>query len=64
MWGRAEGRGRRGYSAKRRSDPEVANPEVKVQVRDLVRIVGIVTPFVPRAVSIPEKKIVLSSPRC
>ena len=37
-----------GYSAKRCSDPEVANPEVKVQVRDQVRVVGIVTPFAPR----------------
>ena len=42
------GGGRRGYSVKRSSDPEVANPEVKVQVRDVVRVVGIVTPFAPR----------------
>ena len=30
------------------SDPRVANPEVKVQVRDLVRAVGIVASFAPR----------------
>ena len=34
--------------AKRSSDIWVAYPEVKVQVRDLVRVVGIVSPFVPR----------------
>ena len=33
--------------AKRSSDTRVAYPEVKVQVRDLVRVVGIVTPFDP-----------------
>ena len=42
------GVGWRGYSAKRSSDPEVANAEVRVQVRDLVRDVGIVTPFASR----------------
>ena len=36
-WGR--------HVAKRRSDPRVAYTEVKVQVRDLVRNVGIVDPF-------------------
>ena len=30
------------------SDPRIAYPEVKVQVRDLVRVVGIVAPFAPR----------------
>ena len=34
--------------AKRSSDPRVAYPEFKVQVRDLVRIVGMVDPFAPR----------------
>ena len=34
--------------AKRSSDPRVAYPEVKVQVRDLVRVVGIVSPVAPR----------------
>ena len=35
--------------AKRSSDPREAYPEVKVQVRDLVRVVGIVaTFFTPR----------------
>ena len=38
--------------AKRSSDPRVAYPEVKVQVRDLVRGVGIVAPFAPRGFSI------------
>ena len=33
------------HVAKRSSDPRVAYPEVKVQVRDLVRVVGIVAPF-------------------
>ena len=37
-----------GYSAERSSDPEVANPEVEVEIRDLVRVVGIVTHFAPR----------------
>ena len=57
--GRRCGGVRRGYSTKRSSDPRVANPEVKVQVRDLVDIVN---PFAPRGVSIPGK-FVLSSPR-
>ena len=34
--------------AKRSSEPRVAYPEVKVQVRDLVLVVGIVVPFAPR----------------
>ena len=48
--------------AKRSSDPRVAYPEVKVQVRDLVRFVGIVAPFTPLGVGI-RGKFVLSSPR-
>ena len=48
--------------AKRSSDPRVAYPEVKVQIRDLVRVVGIVGPFAPRWVSI-RGKFVLSSRR-
>ena len=40
------------YVAKRSSDPRVAYPEVKVQVRDLVRVVGIVAPFGPTGLSI------------
>ena len=36
------------HVAKRGSDPWVSYPEVKVQVRDLVRVVGIVTPFAPQ----------------
>ena len=34
--------------AKRSSDPRVAYPEVNVQVRNLVRVVGIVASFDPR----------------
>ena len=34
--------------AKRSSNPRVAYPEVKVHVRDLVRVVDIVAPFAPR----------------
>ena len=41
------------------SDPRVAYPEVSVQVRDLVRVVGIVAPFAPRGFSI-RGKFVLS----
>ena len=33
---------------KRSSDHRVAYPEVKIQVRDLVRVVGIVLPIAPR----------------
>ena len=40
------------HVAKRSSDPRVAYPEVKVQVRDLVRVVGIVAPFGPTGLSI------------
>ena len=36
------------HVAERSSDPRVANPEVKVQVRDLVRAVGTVAPFAPQ----------------
>ena len=32
------------HVVKRSSDPRVAHPDVKVQVRDLVRVVGIVAP--------------------
>ena len=35
------------HVVKRSSDPRVAHPDVKVQVRDLVRVVGIVAPFAP-----------------
>ena len=40
---------------KRSSDPRVAYPEVNVQVRDLVRGVGIVAHFAPRGFSIRGK---------
>ena len=46
------GEGRRGYSAKRSSDSRVAYAEVKLQVRDLVRVVGIIAFFAPRGVNI------------
>ena len=45
--------------AKRSSDPQVAYPEVNVQIRDLVRVVGIVAPFAPRGFGI-RRKFVLS----
>ena len=48
--------------AKRSSDPRVAYPEIKIQVRDLVRVVCIVAPFVLRGVG-TRRKFVLSSPR-
>ena len=38
--------------AERSSDPRVAYPEVKSQVRNLVRVVGIVAPFTPLGVGI------------
>ena len=40
--------------AKRSSNPRVAYPEVKVQVRALVRVVGIVAPFDLRGVGTQE----------
>ena len=50
------------HVVKRSSDPRVAHPDVKVQVRDLVRVVGIVSPFAPMEAS-TRGKFVLSSPR-
>ena len=50
------------HAVKRSSDPRVARPKVKVQIRDLVRVVGIVTSFAPRGFSI-RRKFVFSSPR-
>ena len=47
--------------AKRSSDPRVAYPEVKVQVRDLVPVLCIVPPFAPRAGGSIRGKFVLSS---
>ena len=60
-----ETRGRRRggrHVVKRSSDPRVAHPDVKVQVRDLVRVVGIVAPIAPMGAS-TRGKFVLSSPR-
>ena len=35
------------HVVKRSSDPRVAHPDVKIQVRDLVRVVDIVAPSLP-----------------
>ena len=43
------------HVAKRSSDPRVANPKVKVEVRYLMRAVDIATPFAPRG-SVRGKK--------
>ena len=43
------------HVAKHSSDPRVACPEVNVQVRDLVRVVGIVVPLCPAGVHYSEK---------
>ena len=44
--------------------PRVAYPEVKVQIRNLVRVVGIVALFAPRMWGVSIRgKFVLSSPR-
>ena len=59
-----ETRGRRRgvrHVVKRSSDSR-AHPDVKVQVRDLVWVVGIVAPFSPMGAS-TRGKFVLSSPR-
>ena len=50
------------HVVKRSSDPRVAHPDVKLQVRDLVPFVGIVAPFSPMGASTREK-FVLWSPR-
>ena len=42
-------------------DPLVAYPEVKVQVRDLVRVMGIVAPFAPRVGIGTREQFVLST---
>ena len=55
------------YVAKRSSDPlpppPVSYTGVKVQVRDLVRIMGIVDPFAPRGVGTLGKFVSSSSRR-
>ena len=45
------------HVAKHSSDPRVAYPEVNAQVRDLVRVVGIVAPFAPQGFSIRTSKL-------
>ena len=59
IWG--TGRGGR-HVAKYSSDTRQAYPEVKLQGRDLVRVVGIVAPFAPMGAG-TRGKFVLSSPR-
>ena len=51
------------HVAKRSSDPRVDYPEVKVQVSDLVRVVGIVASFAPLMVVGTRGKLFLPSPR-
>ena len=58
-WGTSRG-GRQ--VAKHSSDPWQAYPEVKLQGRDLVRVVDIVAPFAPQGAG-TRRKFVLSSPR-
>ena len=50
------------HVAKYSSDPRQAYPEVKLQGRDLVRVVDIVAPFAPMGAG-TRGKFVLSSPR-
>ena len=50
------------HIAKSRSDPRKAYPEVKLQGRDLVQVVGIVVPFAPLGAG-TRGHFVLSSPR-
>ena len=45
--------------AKRSSDPRQAYPDVKLQGRDLVLVVGIVTPFAPLVVGTRGKLVKL-----
>ena len=39
------------------ADPRVTYPEVNTEVRDLMRVVGIVGPFAPRGFSIRTSKL-------
>ena len=48
--------------AKRSSDPKVAYTEVKIPVRDLPRVLGIIDPLLHGVVSV-RGKFVLSRPR-
>ena len=50
------------HVVKRSSDPRVAHHKVKIQVRDLVRDVGIAVTLAPRGIS-SRVQFVLSSPR-
>ena len=49
------------HVVKRSSDPRVAHPDVKVQVRDLVRVVGIVAHFAPMG-SVPGENSFYRAP--
>ena len=52
-----------GVGGKRGSDTRLAYPEVKVQVRDLVRVVGIVAPFDQVGIAPPGKNSFYRVPR-
>ena len=62
-WGKIRGT-RRGvrHVAKHSFDPRQAYPEVKLQARDLVRVVGMVATIAPLGAG-TRGKFVLSSPR-
>ena len=47
--------------AKRSSDTQVAYEEVKIEVRDLMRVVGIVASFDPRGVGTREEFVLSRS---
>ena len=47
--------GRGAYDVKRNSDPRQTYPEVKLQGRDLVRVVGIIDHFAPLGAGTREK---------
>ena len=49
--------------AKRSSDPRVAYPDVTVQVRDLVRVVGIIDPL-PHRESVFGENSIYRDPGC
>ena len=51
------------HETKRSCDPRVAYPEVKVQVRDLVRVVGIIDPL-PHGESVFGGNSIYRAPGC
>ena len=50
------------HVVKRSSDPRVAHPDVKIQVRDLVRVVGIVVPSLPQWGPVPGENSFYGAP--